>query len=816
MCRASNLLGPVVWDNVDSQELQRVALNVCTHAVPSNDAGETASRLAMQAAALESDNQDPLGQGRIDTTVLGLARYERTGSRARPGPKPELNKRHMFARRRSAERAEAAGKAVKNNHAAALLTGSSDLTLFRTKILPTSSSFDAVLYLALVHGDTEVDDLRSGCANLHMELSERTGQLKALVKENFERFISCKTTIDDIHIRLRKAEGDGADGANGASTADMGTALVEVRLEANKALGAMLERATMSERIKSVLSLLKRYESLFALPMRMRQQMQRQEYDQVISGYRKASALLKDMTVKDPHGVWNSLFLEVEKQVQQMAVLLSSVVQSPASPSGSVVEAVKHLLQLRADGAACAEQLDPVHMCLQSKAQHIRDLMDTCSQEHARRLHSHQQRAQEQYAEEQRWKQLQAAGGQEVVDVDILLQPIDSLEQHGVSTTLEGQHHSAATETLWLRHVGRTVSAVASNLPDLWLLPQEKLAALANVSSMAQKQLQQGREAAAVLIEELLADFRERMTAAFQGLSGPGSSSTTLLAAVAEVVAGSSALQREAAPQAVHTAFTQVLQQVITCCTHQLAAEYTAVLEGLIASPDWETLPVAHSRGHAWDSMPGRLQPVLVRGLEQVVAVHQQAAAGKLSTDGACALELRAAFFGCFSAAAEAIQQMAEALQAGEEQPGEEAEGQQAAAEAPDPEGLPAVPPAGRLLVLLSNSMHLRTQVMPALQSRYEDLLGADEHSDELSTLQQTGESSLQQVESQLATAYCDSKAQQLDALLQEMLAEEEGGWARAPLPTGVRDCTMELLFALDSQSKTGWHGVQQGLAASA
>ena len=64
---------------------------------------------------------------------------------------------------------------------------------------------------------------------------------------------------------------------------------------------------------------------------------------------------------------------------------------------------------------------------------------------------------------------------------------------------------------------------------------------------------------------------------------------------------------------------------------------------------------------------------------------------------------------------------MADALQTAEEQPGEEAEaeGQQAAAQAPDPEGLPAVPLTGRLLVLLSNSMHLRTQVMPALQSRY-------------------------------------------------------------------------------------------------
>ena len=57
------------------------------------------------------------------------------------------------------------------------------------------------------------------------------------------------------------------------------------------------------------------------------------------------------------------------------------------------------------------------------------------------------------------------------------------------------------------------------------------------------------------------------------------------------------------------------------------------------------------------------------------------------------------------------------------------------------------------------------------------------------------------QVESQLTSAYCDSKAQQLDALLQEMLAEEEGGWAKAPLPTGVRDCTMELLFALVSDT---------------
>ena len=48
------------------------------------------------------------------------------------------------------------------------------------------------------------------------------------VKENFERFISCKSTIDDIHVRLRKAEGDYGEGASGASTADMVAAVTDV------------------------------------------------------------------------------------------------------------------------------------------------------------------------------------------------------------------------------------------------------------------------------------------------------------------------------------------------------------------------------------------------------------------------------------------------------------------------------------------------------------------------------------------------------------------------------------------------------------
>lgn len=56
-------------------QLERIAVNVSRNAMPSNsDNSELANRLAMQAAALEADNLDPLGLGRIDSQGMSLVR----------------------------------------------------------------------------------------------------------------------------------------------------------------------------------------------------------------------------------------------------------------------------------------------------------------------------------------------------------------------------------------------------------------------------------------------------------------------------------------------------------------------------------------------------------------------------------------------------------------------------------------------------------------------------------------------------------------------------------------------------------------------
>ena len=64
--------GPATWEEVDTEELARIALHICSNTVPSTDHAEAASRLAMQAASLDTDTLDLLALGRIDTRQLRL------------------------------------------------------------------------------------------------------------------------------------------------------------------------------------------------------------------------------------------------------------------------------------------------------------------------------------------------------------------------------------------------------------------------------------------------------------------------------------------------------------------------------------------------------------------------------------------------------------------------------------------------------------------------------------------------------------------------------------------------------------------------
>lgn len=63
----------------------------------------------------------------------------------------------------------------------------------------------------------------------------------------------------------------------------------QVQEEARHAIASMLERAGMSDRIKSVMGLIGRYESLFQLPTRIVQETERGEFETVCTRHHVSS-----------------------------------------------------------------------------------------------------------------------------------------------------------------------------------------------------------------------------------------------------------------------------------------------------------------------------------------------------------------------------------------------------------------------------------------------------------------------------------------------------------------------------------------------
>ena len=87
---------------------------------------------------------------------------------------------------------------------------------------------------------------------------------------------------------------------------------MQVYEEAQRVFSAMLDRQQKAERIKSVVAMLKRYETVFRLPTRIRQATERGEFEQVIAEHRKAKALMETLAASSSE-VWRNLFAEVEK-----------------------------------------------------------------------------------------------------------------------------------------------------------------------------------------------------------------------------------------------------------------------------------------------------------------------------------------------------------------------------------------------------------------------------------------------------------------------------------------------------------------------
>ncbi|CAI7895562.1 unnamed protein product [Closterium sp. NIES-54] len=195
------------------------------------------------------------------------------------------------------------------------------------KIIVFGPKFSPSFYLGRVHDDTSMDELRAGMGTLGADMENQQQQLKTLVKENFDSFVSCKSTIEDIEKKVREMERRSDSG-----TEEILVAIGNVHDMAQAAFGPLLDRQKQVDRIRSVQGLLLRFRTLFNLPAVMRGFVQHGEYDRAVHEYLKA----KSISLPAHSNILRRVMAEVHKVVAEFHEVLFAKMDDPNADQAQV------------------------------------------------------------------------------------------------------------------------------------------------------------------------------------------------------------------------------------------------------------------------------------------------------------------------------------------------------------------------------------------------------------------------------------------------------------------------------------------------
>ncbi|KAJ4966376.1 hypothetical protein NE237_018225 [Protea cynaroides] len=321
-------------------------------------------------------------------------------------------------------------------------------TSTREKLMYSSEKFDAKLFLSQVHQDTSGADLEAGALTLKSDLIGHTQQRKQLVKENFNCFVSCKTTIDDIGSKLKRIEED----PEGAGTAHLFNCIQNVSALANHAFEPIFERQVQAEKIRSVQGMLQRFRTLFNLPSVIRGSISKGEYDLAIREYRKA----KSIVLPSHLGILKRVLEEVEKLMHEFKGMLYKSMEDPQIDLADLDKTVRLLLELEPES-------DPLWHYLNIQNRRIRGLLERCTLDHEARMEALHNEIRERALSDARWWQIQQDSA-ESSDVDYSLNGETQVPVDSEVVNL----NSEVVDALRGRYIRRLTAVLIHHIPAFW------------------------------------------------------------------------------------------------------------------------------------------------------------------------------------------------------------------------------------------------------------------------------------------------------------------------------------------------------------
>ncbi|KAJ4950271.1 hypothetical protein NE237_027103 [Protea cynaroides] len=679
----------------------------------------------------------------------------------------------------------------------------------REKFIYFSEKFDAKLFLSRVHQDTTGADLEAGALALKSDLIGRTQQRKQLVKENFDCFVSCKTTIDDIESKLKRIEED----PEGAGTAHLFKSIQGISSVANRAFEPLFERQVQTEKIRSVQGMLQRFRTLFNLPSAIRGSISKGEYDLAVREYRKAKSIVLPSHV----GILKRVLEEVEKVMHEFKGKLYKSMEDPQIVLADLENTVRLLLELEPDS-------DPVWHYLNIQNRRIRGLLERCTLDQEARMEALYNEIRERALSDARWRQIQ----------------LDSNKSSDVDLSLLGEAHvpvdsevvdlnSEEVDALRGSYIRRLTAVLIHHIPAFWKVALSVFSGKFAKSSQASADLNvkastnkaddkvgdvkyssHSLDEVAGMIRSTMSAYEAKVHKTFCDLEESNILLPYMSDAIKEISKACQAIEgKESAPSSIVTSLCILHAEITKIYILRLCSWMRATTEEIAKDESWIPMSILERNKSPYtiSFLPLAFRTMMSSAMDQINLMIQSLSSEATKSDNVF-LQLqeiqesvRLAFLNCFVDFAAHLECIGgEFSQNKLHQETSDAENgylqPQVKARRLHP-GNVVSDPHQKLLIVLSNIGYCKDELSHELYNKYKHIWlqprDKDEGDSDVSDLAM----SFSALEEKVLGQYTFAKANLIRTAAINYLLDAGVQWGGAPAVKGVRDAAVELLHTL-------------------
>ncbi|TKY51518.1 Exocyst complex component SEC5A [Spatholobus suberectus] len=681
----------------------------------------------------------------------------------------------------------------------------------REKLLYFSENFDAKLFLSRIHSNTSAADLEAGALALKTDFKSRTEQRKQLVKDNFDCFVSCKTTIDDIESKLRRIEDD----PEGSGTSHLFNIIQEVSLQANRALKPLFERQAQAEKIRTVQGMLQRFRTLFNLPSTIRGSISKGEYDLAVREYKKAKSIALPSHIQV--GILKRVLEEVEKVMNEFKSMLFKSMEDPQIDLTNLENTVRLLLDLEPES-------DPVWHYLNIQNQRIRGLLEKCTLDHEARMENMHTEIRERALSDARWRQIQEDMNE---SSDINNSPIGNtypaVQSHPADLTGE------EVDGLRGKYIRRLTAVIIHHIPAFWKVAlsvfsgkfakSSQVPTDSNSNSSANKIEEKAGDGkysshsldeVAAMICSTISLYGVKVTNIFHDLEESNVLRSYMSDAIEDISKACVALElKEAAPPIAVGAIRTLQSEIIRIYILRLCSWMRASVEEVSKDVAWVIVSILerNKSPYAISYLPLTFRSVVASAMDQINSMLQSLRnEATKSEDTFMQLQeiqesVRLAFLNCFLDFAGNLQSIG--IQLGQHR--SDKDGSQL------PNGYTheleenalsdlhggVTDPHQQLLIVLSNIGYCKDELSYELYDKYRHIWLHSRGKDEGNSDVQDLVMSFSALEEKVLEQYTFAKANLIRSAATNYLLNSGIQWGAAPAVKGVRDAAVELLHTL-------------------